>query len=409
MDSHSAFIVELDAGRMRHHPESSTRSSGHDRETVGTRVPGRRAVAAVVGTVLGGLLVALIPEAAGIEDSGVVHSDEPAAVTAVAGNRATTGTAVTARIAPRDRSEPVFEGDFADPAAMVVGRRVYAFATNTAYANVPAGSAGLAGTAPLDHDALPMLPRWSERGHVWAPSPLDLGGQYRLYYTTRHTASGRQCISVASADEPGGPFVDSSDGPLVCQLDEGGSIDPSPIVVDGEVFLLWKNDGNCCGLPTRIYSARLTADGRRLASSPVALIGNDRRWEGQVVEAPSMVQVGERFLLLYAGNEWNSAEYATGYAWCATVSGPCEKGGDAPFLSTNDDRAGPGGAHVFAAPAGRLHVMYHAWTGGRVGYDRDGVRALFVEPLTIVDGIPQTLTSSDRAPIAPAAPAGSAR
>jgi Glycosyl hydrolases family 43 len=201
---------------------------------------------------------------------------------------------------------------------------------------------------------------------------------------------------VASAEEPGGPFVDGSDGPLVCQLDQGGSIDPSPIAVDGEVFLLWKNDGNCCGLPTRIYSARLTADGLRLASAPVPLVRNDRAWEDRVVEAPSMVQVGERFLLLYAGNEWNSAEYATGYAWCDTVSGPCHKGNDAPLLSTNDERAGPGGAHVFAGPAGRLHIVYHAWTGGRVGYDTGGVRALFVEPLTIVDGTPRT--SSSRAP-----------
>ncbi len=53
-----------------------------------------------------------------------------------------------------------------------------------------------------------------------------------MYYTVREAASQQQCISRAVAAAPAGPFLDDSSGPLVCQRDLGGSIDPSPFVDD---------------------------------------------------------------------------------------------------------------------------------------------------------------------------------
>ena len=49
-----------------------------------------------------------------------------------------------------------------------------------------------------------------------------------MYYTTADDASGRQCISVAVASEPQGPYADKRAKPLICQAAEGGSIDASP-------------------------------------------------------------------------------------------------------------------------------------------------------------------------------------
>ena len=68
------------------------------------------------------------------------------------------------------------------------------------------------------------------RGSTWAPSVLARDGGYVAYYTVRDTTSGHQCISAAVASSPAGPFRDDSWGPLVCQREHGGSIDPSPFV-----------------------------------------------------------------------------------------------------------------------------------------------------------------------------------
>lgn len=303
--------------------------------------------------------------------------------------RVTSGLSRLDRVLGRAPGEPVFEGDFADPSAMTVDSVVYAYATNTAFANVPVGSASISQPGSLDDDALPQLPGWSEPGWVWAPAPLELGpGDHRLYYTTRHRERGRQCISVAVGTAPGGPFRDDSTEPLVCQFDEGGSIDPSPIVVDGVPYLVWKSDGNCCGRPTKLWSARLDAAGTALVTDPTELLRNDQAWEGDVIEAPSMFEADGAFVTLYSGNDWSNDDYGIGYAVCSSVAGPCTKPESGPLLASDDALSGPGGASVFTGANGDLHVVYHAWVDDAVGYENGGVRALFAEPLEMVDGRP---------------------
>ncbi len=302
---------------------------------------------------------------------------------AVVGGRTTPGVSAAGATRPvRDPDQPVFDGDFADPSALIVGTTVYAFATNTPLANVPVGKSTGPKHAALDGDALPDVASWSEPGSVWAPSVIALGpNDYRMYYSTRDRASGRQCISVASATAPGGPYTDTSSAPLVCPLDLGGAIDPSPISSGGTTYLVWKNDGNCCGQRTTIWSTPLSADGLHVAGAATALIHNDQAWEGVVVEAPSMVEHDGKFVLFYSANAWDSRDYATGYAVCDTVRGPCAKPLDHPWLASDDQVSGPGGLSAFLGPGGQTYVIYHAWLGDRIGYDHGGSRALFVARL----------------------------
>ena len=90
---------------------------------------------------------------------------------------------------------------------------------------------------------------------------LARAGNYVLYYTVRHTARNKQCVSVATAASPAGPFTDTSSGPLVCQFDRGGSIDPVVFTdSQGSSYLLWKSDDNALGQPTALWG-RLLAPG----------------------------------------------------------------------------------------------------------------------------------------------------
>lgn len=276
----------------------------------------------------------------------------------------------------------VWNGDFPDPFVLRVGPVYFAYATENQLTEVQTIE-----STDLVHwswvgDAMGRLPDWASWGYLWGPSVLARTGSYVLYYATREAATGTECISHAVSALPSGPFVDTSTGPLVCQRDRGGSIDPSPFVdADGRAYLVWKSEGTATGEPTRIWSQGLTPDGLGLVGEPTELLHTDQPWEGPIVEAPSMTRTADGYHLLYSGNRWETADYAVGHATCASPAGPCTKTG-APVLASRGSLAGPGSAEVFTDATGGLHLAFHAWDAGQVGYP-GGARSLHVAPLML--------------------------
>ncbi len=278
------------------------------------------------------------------------------------------------------QGEIYFEGDFPDPFVLVDGNEAWAYSTTVWGVNVPVARVTTRGLVHTGEDALPQVGSWSINGFVWAPAVARVGDGFVLYYTSYDVASGLMCIGTAVSARPEGPFVDHSDSPLVCPTAQGGAIDASPFTTGDTMFLLYKTDGNCCGLPTTIYTQRLTPDGLAATGDPVALLGADQAWEGSLVEAPSMIRGGGRYHLIFSANDWDSADYAVGHAVCDTPTGPCTVVGDGPVLSTDDQVVGPGGAEFFMVGS-RPWVAYHGWVDGVVGYDNGSYRGLFLEPV----------------------------
>jgi hypothetical protein len=245
-------------------------------------------------------------------------------------------------------------------------------------------------------DALPLLPLWAEWGHTWAPSVVQRGLLYVLYYTARHRDSGRQCISTAVSLFPQGPFLDLSLSPWLCQLDRGGSIDPYAFVDnDGTPYLLWKSDDNALGRPTSLWGQRLSADGLSRVGSPVRLLTQDQPWEAPAIEGPAMVRpppgagASAPYYLFYGANRWDSADAAIGYATCASPLGPCTKATTTgPWMATHGNAVGPSGPTIFTDTAGGLRIGYHAWSPGKVGYHTGGVRSLWIDRLSFANGQP---------------------
>lgn len=277
---------------------------------------------------------------------------------------------------------PVYGNNFADPQVVAVDNRYYAFATNGALGNVQTlTSVDLVSWEEVG-DALPVLPSWTAPGRVWAPEvAVHAPDRYVMYYTSRDTASGRQCIGVAVASAPTGPYVDKSLQPLIGQVDEGGSIDASPFRdSSGKRWLYWKNDGNAIGVDTWIYVSELSADGLTLIGPSHRLIKQTLPWEGNLVEAPYMVERDGKFHLFYSANAFDKPAYAVGHALCASPTGPCVKSGD-PILTSSPDAAGPGHNMVLHAN-NRDWFVYHAWDPTHPG------RTMWLSELTWVDDAP---------------------
>jgi len=278
-------------------------------------------------------------------------------------------------------TNPVYDGNFADPQVIATEGGYHAFATNGPLGNVQT----LKSTNLVDWeqvgDALPQLPDWTTAGKVWAPEvAVHAPDRYVMYYTTADDASGRQCIGVAVATRPEGPYIDNSTKPFICQPDEGGSIDASPFVDPaGNRYLYWKNDGNAIGQDTWIYASRLSADGLRLTGEPVRLFKQDLPWEGNLVEAPYLLERNGKYHRFYSANAFDKAAYAVGHALCETPMGPCKKSGD-PILTSSDDAAGPGHNMVLEKD-GHYWFVYHAWDPALVGVDPPG-RTMWLSELT---------------------------
>lgn len=367
-----------------------------DAKAVDVEVDARREELAVAGAEVAGAAAQLDGARAGLAAITGQVGDLRACVGGVAGAtaaRGDTGAVIAAMQAVADpcrRAQAAtgavdptarFPYDFPDPYVAGSGSGYYAYATNSAGGAVQLLRSGDLQTWAFAGTALDGVPGWAVPGATWAPSVLDRGSHWVLYYAVRHAESGRQCISAATSAGPEGPFVDRSAGPLVCELGEGGSIDPSPFVAgDGSAYLLWKAEGETAGGSAALRAQALTGDGLSLSGPVGTLATVDQGWEGRTVEGPSMVATSAGLVLLYSANRWDSAGYGVGAAWCDGPLGPCTKQGG-PVLATSGPMVGPGGAEAFVDHRGAVRVAFHAWQGDDVGYPND--RLLHVGTLTV--------------------------
>ncbi|MGW0759760.1 family 43 glycosylhydrolase [Streptomyces sp. NPDC002814] len=282
---------------------------------------------------------------------------------------------------------PVLDRDFPDPDVVRVGGTYHAFATNGDGKNIRhATSTDLANWTVAGADALPAVGSWAkpDRSLVWAPEVFDNGTDFTMHYTARDRASDKQCIGVARAASPDGAFQPVGNAPLVCPADLGGAIDAASYTDNGRRYLLWKNDGNCCGRDTWLYLQEVSWDGTRTIGSPVGLIRQDRPWEGSVIEAPTLVKRAGHYVLFYSADFYGDDRYKTSYAVADSLTGPYTKAA-APLMTTDSFSGavrGPGGQDVVTGPDGRDRMVFHGWSADR------SHRALYVADLGWANGYP---------------------
>jgi beta-xylosidase len=255
----------------------------------------------------------------------------------------------------------MLDRDFADPCVLDVDGVYYAYATNAPDSHVQAArSHDLVGWAALP-DALPVLPAWASPGFTWAPSVTRTPSGYVMYFAARNRRSGLQAIGVATSAGPADPFI-PAEAPIVEQPALGGAIDPFPFEDEGRRYLLWKSDGNAVGVETWIHIQPLSTDGLRVEGRGTRLLRNSLPWEGNIVEAPTLIKRHGRYHLFYSANLYSTPEYAIGWADSNSPLGPYQKA-PKPIAKSNVEHGwvlGPGGQDVLERD-GRTWLAYHAW------------------------------------------------
>jgi beta-xylosidase len=275
---------------------------------------------------------------------------------------------------------PVYAHNFPDPAIIRVGKTYYAYGTNTETAVIPTLSSTDLIHWKAGKDAMPATPRWVA-SDVWAPQVFQASAhKFVLYFAAYDSAAVHHCVGFATSSKPTGPFISHARKASICQSNLGGDIDPDVFRDRGQTYVLWKNDGNCCGITTWLWAQKASADGTKLEGKPVKLESNMQAWEGILVEAPFMWKHEGTYFLFFSANDYASYNYAVGYAICKTPMGPCNDGSSTPILTSKCTAAGPGGETIFTDAKGQTWMMYHAWKSTAVGDDGVG-RQLWIDRL----------------------------
>jgi arabinan endo-1,5-alpha-L-arabinosidase len=189
-------------------------------------------------------------------------------------------------------------------------------------------------------DAMPNGPgSWATgnySGDTWAPGIVQLNGRYVMYYTSQKAGTGQQCVGLAFSNVIGGPYTGGTE--WACGPNGRWALDPQPFQSGGNTYVAYRDDAIASGNNTGISIVQVDNNGAAIWSTRKnALLSTDVSWATitngpdtgkNIVENPAVVhgQGGDAGLfLLFSGNDYRQAAYATGLAACANNPLPASR------------------------------------------------------------------------------------
>ncbi len=205
------------------------------------------------------------------------------------------------------------------------------------------------------------------KNKIWAPSCLYKDGKYYLAFSNgdSHADNPNAGINITVSDNPGGPFVAYTDGPIVWEYDETYSalaiIDQDLFVdEDGQIYMYYGGGGVCFAVKLNDTLTGLVPfdDGetyRRMVNLEGKNINN-------YMEAPYMIKRGDTYYMMYSAGVWSNASYNVQYATSKSPIGPWEHG--CKVLGTVDKTQARGPGHhsaIYLAENNQWLICYHRW------------------------------------------------
>ncbi|KJD34719.1 hypothetical protein PK35_02890 [Tamlana nanhaiensis] len=262
-------------------------------------------------------------------------------------------------------TNPVIEGDFADPSIVKYDGKFYVYATKD-----PWGGEDLAVFESSDFKTWePKTLNWptktlctsptSNDSRVWAPSVIQgKDGKFYMYISV-----GSE-VWAGVSDHPLGPWKNAKEDntPLIKgnMFPEYHMIDAEAFIDDdGQAYLYWGSglqwvNGHC-------FVVKLKDDMISFNEAEIKDITPPNYFE-----APFMVKKNDVYYLMYSDGKCTTETYKVRYATSNSPYGPFEEGENSPVLSTTPDKVtrGPGHHSVFEEN-GQLYILYHRITDNK--------------------------------------------
>ena len=254
---------------------------------------------------------------------------------------------------------PVLPGWYADPEAHVFAGRYWIFPTYSAPYDEQTfldafSSRDLVTWTKYPHVLDVSNVRWAHRA-VWAPSIVEKGGWYYLFFGANDIQNDNQIggIGVARARQPDGPFVDLLGHPLIGAFHNGAQ--PIDQMVfqdrDGSWYIVYGGWRHC-------NIAKLKDDFTAVVPMPDGTLFKEITPAGYVEGAFMLVKDGKYYFMWSEGG-WTGPDYAVAYAMGSSPFGPFERVGK---ILQQDPAVATGAGHhsVLHAPgSSKWYIVYH--------------------------------------------------
>lgn len=259
----------------------------------------------------------------------------------------------------RMSGNPVFPGWYADPEAVIFGKRYWIYPTYSAPYNKQVFMDAFSSrnlvkwekhARIIDTSAI----RWARRA-LWAPAAVKNGDQYFLFFAANDIQSDAETggIGVAVSDNPAGPFRDYLGKPLIDRFHNGAQ--PIDQFVfqdqDGSWYIIYGGWRHC-------NIARLKDDFTGIRPFDDGSLFKEITPEGYV-EGPIMFRKDGRYYFMWSEGGWTGPNYSVAYAIADSPFGPFKR--EARILQQDPAIATGAGHHsVIQSPeSGNWYIVYH--------------------------------------------------
>jgi beta-xylosidase len=254
---------------------------------------------------------------------------------------------------------PILDGWYADPEAHVFDGQYWIFPTYSAPYGQQTFMDAFSSKDLVTWEKHPRVldtvnVKWAHRA-VWAPSVIEKGGWYYIFFGANDIQNDQQAggIGVARSKSPAGPFVDYLGKPLIDRFHNGAQ--PIDQMVfrdpkDGAYYIVYGGWRHC-------NIARLKDDFTGFVPFADGATFKEITPTGYV-EGAYMLPKDGKYYFMWSEGGWTGPNYAVAYAVGSSPFGPFERVGK---ILAQDSTVATGAGHhsVIHSPSDKWYIVYH--------------------------------------------------
>lgn len=253
---------------------------------------------------------------------------------------------------------PVFQGWYADPEGIIFNKTYWIYPTYSAPYDKQVffdafSSKDLVTWTKHSKILDTSNVKWAKRA-VWAPSIIEKGGKYFLFFGANDIQSDKEYggIGVAVADKPSGPFKDYLKKPLIDKFHNGAQPIDQFVFKDKDDYYLIYGGWRHCNI------AHLKKDFTGFIPYEDGSIFKEITPENYV-EGPFMFKKNGKYYFMWSEGGWTGPDYSVAYAIADSPFGPFKRIGK---ILQQDPKIATGAGHhsVIKNPkTDDWYIVYH--------------------------------------------------
>ncbi|MET3127168.1 beta-xylosidase [Arcicella rosea] len=253
---------------------------------------------------------------------------------------------------------PIFQGWYADPEGIIFDKTYWIYPTYSAPYDKQVffdafSSKDLVTWTKHSKILDTSNVKWAKRA-VWAPSIIEKGGKYFIFFGANDIQSDKEYggIGVAVADKPSGPFKDYLKKPLIDKFHNGAQPIDQFVFKDKDEYYLIYGGWRHCNI------AHLKKDFTGFIPYEDGGIFKEITPENYV-EGPFMFKKNGKYYFMWSEGGWTGPDYSVAYAIADSPFGPFKRIGK---ILQQDPKIATGAGHhsVIKNPkTDDWYIVYH--------------------------------------------------